>query len=184
VDSLAFAPDGSLWGTTWPARGDVVRFDISKRLDNHPQQMLHFDDDVDSIAFGQQGTSLAGLLFVTHNDGPDSRAAGAAPPLNSDLTMVDLAPLQRIAVATGGTRGETLTTTADGRVLLCQSNQIDVLGPILAPHVVDTSPPADALAALPLEGIRVTFDNDMLADNPGDPHSVTNPANYQLVGDS
>ncbi len=51
VDSLAFG-GGALWGTTWPQRGDVIKFDASGRA----QRMATFDTTVDSIAFGQTGT--------------------------------------------------------------------------------------------------------------------------------
>ena len=50
---------------------------------------------MDSIAFGQPGSSLEGLLFVSHNAGP--RIGETLEP--SELTMVDLATFQRIAVA-------------------------------------------------------------------------------------
>src|SRR5438874_6113486 len=116
VDSLAFAPDGSLWGTTWPDRGDVVRFDNQQLGRGRAERMLSFDDDVDSLAFGVAGSSLDGLLFVSHNDGPHHHG-------RSQLTMVDLATLQQVAVATGGSRGDNIVTTRDGRVLLSQSHQ-------------------------------------------------------------
>ena len=184
VNSLAFAPDGSLWATTWPDRGDVIRFDLTKyQPGKNPQVMLQFDDDVDSIAFGQDGTSLAGLLFITHNEDAASRAAGGQPPLDSELTLVDLATMQSVAVATGGTRGGSILTTADGRVLICQSSQVDVLSPIVPPRVAATNPPSTAVAALPLQGISITFNRDMLDTDASDPHSVLNPANYQLTGD-
>src|SRR5207249_2859500 len=77
VASLAFAPDGTLWATTWPDRAQVVRFTPRARA----EVMLRFDDPVDSLAFGKTGTSLAGLLFVSHNSGAHG----------SDLTMVDVA---------------------------------------------------------------------------------------------
>ncbi|WP_164753338.1 hypothetical protein, partial [Mesorhizobium sp. M7A.F.Ca.CA.001.05.1.1] len=51
VDDLAFAPDGKLWGTTWPERGDVVTFDPKGRA----TKVLSFDSEVDSIAFGKAG---------------------------------------------------------------------------------------------------------------------------------
>src|SRR5262249_40911987 len=58
VASLAFAPDGSLWATTWPDRRQVVKFNAQHRA----EVQLTFDADIDSLAFGQPGTSLAGLL--------------------------------------------------------------------------------------------------------------------------
>lgn len=115
---------------------------------------------------------LAGLLFVTHTAGAD----GAA----SELTMIDLATGRQLAVAKGGTRGDAVTTTADGRVLVSQSRQVDVLTPRLAPSVVATNPPAGAVAALPLSLVTVTLDGDTFAGDPTDPGSVRNPANYVL----
>ena len=77
--------------------------------------------------------------------------------------MVDLATLRRVAVADGGTRGDVVITTSDGRVLISQSNQVDVLNPATAPLVVATNPPAGARSPLPLPFIAVTFDQDMFA---------------------
>src|SRR5947207_772635 len=65
IASLAFAPDGTLWATTWPDRRQVVRFTPQHRA----EVMLTFDADIDSLAFGQTGTALEGLLFVSQNAG-------------------------------------------------------------------------------------------------------------------
>src|SRR5262249_22315154 len=54
VDDLAVAPDGTLWGTSWPRRGDVLTFDARGRA----QVQVRLDAEVDSIAFGQTGTQL------------------------------------------------------------------------------------------------------------------------------
>src|SRR5262249_7070975 len=70
----------------------------------------------------------------------------------------------------------------DGRILVSQSHQIDVLNPLQAPRVLASNPPPAAVVALPLGRLSVTFDRDMLADAQ-DPHSVVNPANYVLMGD-
>ncbi|MCC5624163.1 hypothetical protein [Nostoc sp. CHAB 5715] len=78
VDSLAFNADGKLWATTWPYRGDIVRFNDKGQA----EKILEFDSPVDSIAFGKAGSRLAGLLFVSNNNG--------------DLQMVDLATLQHV----------------------------------------------------------------------------------------
>jgi streptogramin lyase len=118
VASLAFAPDGSLWGTTWPDREQVVKFTPQRRAET----MLRFEAPVDSIAFGKAGTDLAGLLFVTHNRGANDHPG-------SELTMVDVATLRRVTVADGGSRGDVIITTSQGRVLISQSNQVDVLNP-------------------------------------------------------
>ena len=174
VGSLAFAPDGSLWAALWPVdQGDVIRFDASGQA----QKMLEFTDDVDSIAFGLPGSPLGGLLFISHDE---DVSAGQG----SELTMVDLATMQTIAVATGGSRGDEIKTTPDGRVLLSQSHEVDVLGPVTAPQVVAVNPPPDAAVALPLGSISVTFDQDMLDDDVTDPRSVLDPSNYVLQGDS
>ena len=172
VGSLAFAPDGTLWAVTWPHnQGQVISF-----TGNKPKLMLSFDDDVNSIAFGLPGSKLDGLMFVSHTD-------GSSPGAGTVLSMVDLATMKVVDVASGGTRGDIVTTSADGRVFLSQSNQVDVLGPVRAPHVASTNPPPDSLVALPFASITVTFDDDMLATAGTDPRSVLDPDNYQLVGD-
>jgi hypothetical protein len=119
VDDLVFAPDGTLWGTTWPQRGDLVSFDLHGRA----HRMLRLDSEVDSIAFGQAGTQLAGILFVSNNVADGSTAG-------SQLIAVDTATLDHVVIALGGTRGETVQTTVDGRLLIAQSHQIDVVAPI------------------------------------------------------
>ena len=91
--------------------------------------------------------------------------------------MVDLVTMQRVAVARGGSRAEAVRATADGRVLVAQSNQIDVLNPILTPHVVNVNPAPDALVPLPRGSIRVTSDRDMLVGGIGDGASVVAAAN-------
>ena len=98
--------------------------------------------------------------------------------------MVDLATMQTLAVATGGSRGDEIKTTPDGRVLLSQSLQVDVLGPVTAPLVLAVNPPPSSVVSLPLGSISVTFDQDMLADDLTDPGSVLNPSNFVLTGDS
>ncbi|NIP84665.1 MAG: hypothetical protein GTO03_03555, partial [Planctomycetales bacterium] len=106
--------------------------------------MLSFDTPVDSLAFGAAGSNLQELLFVSGNDG--------------QLTMVDLVTLQRIAVATGGSRGDIVATTARGAILVSQSSQIDVLLAETAPQVVSVNPPPLATVVLPLGQITLTFD--------------------------
>ncbi len=130
---------------------------------------MQLNAPVDSLAFGKQGTDLEGLLFISNNSG--------------QLTMVDLATLQHIDIATGGSRGDIVKTTADGRVLLSQSHQIDVLKPIQNPHVIGTNPPSDATITQPLGSIAVTFDSDMFLGSASDSASVLNPDNYLLIGE-
>src|SRR5690606_33783621 len=75
-------------------------------------------------------------------------------------------------------------TTSDGRLLISQTHQVDVIAPATAPLVVATNPPAGARIALPQPFLSVTFDQDMFvgaADNAG---SVLNPAYYSLEGET
>ena len=176
VNSIAVDNAGNVWAVTWPDRRQVVEFDARQRA----VTKLTFDSDIDSLAFGQAGTPLSGLLFVSHNDGPPTSSGTNAAA--SELTMVDVATLQTVALATGGTRGGVVITTADGRVLLSQTNGVDVIAPAYAPAVIGTNPPNAAVEPLPLPYLTVTFDEDMLADAATDPASVLNPANYTLVG--
>ncbi|MEH2362218.1 putative Ig domain-containing protein [Nostoc sp.] len=98
--------------------------------------------------------------------------------------MVDLATLQHVKVASGGSRGENITTTDDGRVLLSQSHQIDIFNPVIAPKVAATNPAPNAIVALPQGTISVTFDSDMFAGSANDTTSVLNPANFEVVSAS
>ncbi len=189
VGSLAFNPaDGSLWAALWPVdEGDVIRFDSNGQA----EKMLEFSDAVNSIAFGQPSSPLAGLLFISHDqDAANPTGIGSIitdsnpASLPTELTMVDLATMQTLAIATGGTRGDEITTTLDGRVLLSQSHQVDVLGPVVAPRVLAVNPPPSSVVALPLGSVSVSFDQDMLADDATDPNSVLNPNNYVLQGNS
>ena len=174
VGSLAFAPDGALWAATWPDRSQVVRFTERGRA----EAMLRFDTPIDSIAFGVPGTALDDLLFVSHNAGRSGQQVSG-----SELTMVDLATLQRVAVANGGSRGDVLLTTSTGKLLISQSEQVDLIQPALAPVVVATNPPTEASVALPFPLITVTFDQDMLVGDSDDPAGVTFAGNYALVGE-
>ncbi len=179
VGSLAFAPDGSLWAVTWPDRRQVVRFDEHRRVET----MFQFDSDIDSLAFGQSGTALENLLFVSHNAASQT-STGDVESDGSDLTMIDTATLRRVSVAQGGSRGDVVITTSDGRVLLSQSSQVDVLNPIVAPVVVATNPPNGAVAALPLPFVSVVFDQDMFVGDAANPASVVNLDNYVITSDT
>jgi YD repeat-containing protein len=177
VGSLAFDADGTLWATTWPDRRQIVKFNARGRA----ELMLQFSSDIDSLAFGQAGTPLDGLLFVSHNAGSDA-APGSTDARDSQLTMVDVATLRTLPVAQGGSRGDVLITTSDGRLLISQSLQVDLLGQIGGPAVLATNPPADGLVSLPLPIITVTFDQDMFVGNATQIGSVVNPNNYLLTG--
>ncbi|MGB3654095.1 MAG: CARDB domain-containing protein, partial [Rivularia sp. (in: cyanobacteria)] len=164
VDNLAINPrDGKLWATTYPERGNVISFNE----DGKAQRMVEYDSPIDSIAFGKEDSQLDNLLFVSDNSGK--------------LHMVDTLSLQSITIATGGSRGEIVETTLDGKVLVSQSNQIDIFNPVLAPEVKATNPAPGSTVALPQGTINVTFDADMFEGNVNDAASVLNPANYQLI---
>ncbi len=169
VASLNFAPDGSLWATTWPDRKQVVRFTEQRR----GELMFEFEADVDSLAFGQEGTDLEGLMFVSHN-------VGANDHPGSELTMVDLATLRQVTLADGGSRGDVVVTTSDGRVLVSQSHQVNVLNPAAAPLVVATYPPAGSVVALPLSYLTVSYDQPMFVGLGSETASVINLDNYRL----
>jgi len=184
VGSLAFAPDSSLWAATWPHnQNDIVEFVEDSVGPNpitphyHPQLMLQLATDVDSIAFGLTGTTLAGLLFISHDE---EARAGAG----TELTMVDLATLQTVAIATGGSRGDEIKATPLGQILISQSHQVDILSPVQAPRVAGSNPPDGSTVGLPLGTISIIFDHDMYQGDPTDPRSVLDPANYQLIGDT
>ncbi len=172
VGGLAFSPTNLLWGTQWPQRGNIVRFDD----EGMPEAMLQLESPADSLAFGEPCSILGGLLFISNND--------PAGPKTGSLTMVDLSTLRRLDVATGGTRGDVVRTTADGRILVSQSNQVDVLSPLRAPQVTRTNPPPGATVALPRGSLTITFDSDMFVGDSSSPGSVLNPANYELVGNT
>src|SRR3546814_18741708 len=94
--------------------------------------MLTFEAPADSLAFGRAETALEGLMFVSHNAGAVADTGVAAA--GSELTMVDMATLRRVANATDGSRGDLVTTTSAGPLTLPQSNQIDSTAPATAPR--------------------------------------------------
>ena len=98
--------------------------------------------------------------------------------------MVDLTTLRRVNVAVERAADqEALAPMPDGRLLIANSHQIDVLAPIIAPMVVHVNPPDEAIVQLPLGSVSVTFDQDMAAVEASRPESVINPANYRLALD-
>src|SRR5690349_1187573 len=129
--------------------------------------VLAGEHDADGLAFGLPGTALANLLFVSHNQG------GA-------LTMVDLASMQSLEVATGGTRGDFVHVAPDGRLFITQSIEVDVLSPLTPPHVAAVVPVPGAMIVPAVNTAAVTFDSDMLV-SATDLHSVLNPNNYTIT---
>ena len=93
VGSLAFAPDGTLWGVEWPSdQGTVVTFDAS----GDAQAQLQLAAPVNALAFGAAGSPLQGLLLLAHDE-PGPNETG------TDLTLVDLTTLHTVTIASGGT---------------------------------------------------------------------------------
>ena len=174
VNSIAIDNQGNVWAVL-SNRTTVVEFSDRQRA----VAMLTYNFAIDSIAFGKTGSVLAGLLFVSHNSGPVD-STGAASAL-SELTMVDVATLQQVALATGGSRGGVLITTSDGRVLISQTTEVDQISPAFAPQVVSTNPPNNAVTPLPVPYVEVTFSEAMSTD-PSLAGNVLNAANYSLVG--
>lgn len=171
VDSLAFAPDGSLWGTSWGTRGDILKFNPGTGL---ATVMASFDNPIDSIAFGIKDTPLANILFASSNDGK--------------LFAIDLNTFQSTLIASGGKRGENIKTTADGKIYLSQGTHIDVIKPLLPPQILGVNPPPGSSVILSPSEIRVTFDETMNASNDRlnsslFTNSVINPNNYTLNSD-
>ncbi|MCA9139121.1 MAG: tandem-95 repeat protein, partial [Planctomycetales bacterium] len=179
VGSLAYADDGTLYGVQWPERDAVVKFNPLGRAET----VLSFQTPIDSIAFGKSGTSIEGLLFISHNTGNSGFGQSVATGENSEMTMVDVATLRRVAVASGGTRGDVVYTTSDGRVLVSQSEQVDVISPIAVPEIVATNPAEQTIVALPLGLVSVTFSEDMFTGLGTELGSVLNPGNYAIRGD-
>ena len=170
VDSLAFANDGSLWGTSWATRGDILKFNPST---GQATVMASLDHPIDSIAFGVKGSKLENILFATSNDGK--------------LFAVDLNTFKSILIASGGKHGENIKTTADGKIFLSQGSHIDVINPLLPPQILGVNPPPGSTLILPQSEIRITFNEAMNASNSRSSglftSSVINPNNYTLSGD-
>ncbi len=97
------------------------------------------------------------------------------------VTAVDLASLQTLNIATGGTRGEYAGVGADGRLYISQSNQVDVLFPLVAPTVIATNPVNNSSVNPAVTTATITFDSAMDASSATDPNSVTNPLNYTVT---
>src|SRR5204863_1326221 len=152
VDDLAVAPDGTLWGSRWPQRGELLTFDERGRA----QVQVKLDAELDSIAFGRSGSRLENLLFV------GSRASSEGNG-RASLYMIDTVTLRVVELARGGPGAEQLLTTGDGRLLVANGSQVDVIAPLVAPAVVRTNPVPDSIVALPLGRITVTFSQDMKA---------------------
>ncbi|MCY2990701.1 MAG: Ig-like domain-containing protein, partial [Planctomycetota bacterium] len=177
ADGLKSVPE--LWATTWPDRALVVRFNGFQRAET----VLRFDTDIDSLAFGRSGTALQNLLFVSHTEGSAAKnSQEIAWNGTSELTLVDVVTRRQTTLAKGGSRGDVVQTTSDGRILLSQSGQVDVISPAIRPMVAQVNPPNASIVALPMPSIAITFDRGLYTGKGTETKSAINPANYHLVG--
>ena len=194
VGDLAFAPDGRLWAVRWTGTEiaaaqvspstEIISFPMSGRFSGRGELEYRLAGIIDSIAFGVSGTELAGLLLASSNlaQRPVLANAPANTPHQAALWMIELNSRNALQVAAGGTRGESVVATSDGRILLAQTARIDEIAPMRAPVVRSVSVPDGALLPLPIGNIGVTFDQAMfLGAVIGDDGSVLNAANYTLT---
>ena len=197
VRDLAFGPDGRLWGVQWDGKNitdsqygstQIVSFPMSGREMGRAQLEYSLSGVVDSIAFGQAGSELAGLLIAssqTGNVASNSANKNTAVTHSSNVWMINLNSREVVSVAKGGTRAETVLTTQDGRILVAQTSFVDEIAPLKAPKVVGSSISDGELLPLPVNQITVSFDQVMWTGSNGqdtqDPSSVLNPNNYRLV---
>ena len=202
VGDLAFGHDGRLWAVVWTGSDiyaaypnpttDIVSFSLTGREAGRAALEYRLAGIIDSIAFGQVDSPLDGVLVASSQlkqRAVNSQTASTTPH-QSSVWMIELASKRVLQVASGGTRGESLITTADGRILVAQSQSVDEIAPAKAPKVTVVSIADGSVIALPLSGLAVTFDQAMWTGENGadlstrqeDLHSVLNRYNYRLVG--
>ena len=164
LHGVAFDPEGVLYGVTWPDDGYVVRFDQR----GNAEIVLIPSTACSGIAFGLEGSPLEGLMFLSHPEG-------------GSLTMVDTVTMKSVDVAQGGTRGDFIHVSPDGRLFVTQSSQVDTFAAVTPPKVLATSP-VNGMQVLPVvRSATIRFDQDMKRGSPTDQGSVLNPFNYRLV---
>ncbi|MER2625129.1 MAG: putative Ig domain-containing protein, partial [Accumulibacter sp.] len=191
VGDLAFAPDGRLWAVKWSGSeiasaaptpsSEILSFPMNGRDVGRAELEYALPGVIDSIAFGTADTPLAGLLLASSQLGQRPVfTAGEATPHQSAVWMIELASRERLQLASGGTRGESIVATHDGRVLVAETGHIDEIAPWRAPLVKAVTVPNGALLPLPLNTIGVVFDQDMWIGDADDGGSVLNVDNYTL----
>ncbi|MDR0673568.1 MAG: putative Ig domain-containing protein, partial [Zoogloeaceae bacterium] len=189
VGDLAFGPDGRLWGVKWTGSeipgalqnpvSEIVSFPMEGRTTGRAELEYRISGIVDSLAFGQAGTGLEGLLFASSNLKQRPATSGAETPHEAAVWMIELGSRRVLQVASGGTRGEAILATARGSVLVGETARIDELALSVAPTVVAVTTPDGALVPLPMNRIGVVFDQGMrLLDREG---GVLNPDNFTLT---
>ncbi|HLF95978.1 MAG TPA: CARDB domain-containing protein, partial [Methylococcaceae bacterium] len=192
VGDLAFGPDGRLWAVAWSGSDiaaaqpdgstDLVSFPLSGRTAGRAELEYRLRGTIDSIAFGATGTELAGLLIASSNLKQRPVVAGVGDtPHQSSVWMVELQSRRLLQLATGGTRGESIIATRDGRILIAETGHIDEIAPRRPPHVTALSVADGALVPLPLGRIGIQFDQAMWLGDSNDEGSVLNPDNYTFT---
>ncbi|HRD90794.1 MAG TPA: putative Ig domain-containing protein, partial [Accumulibacter sp.] len=192
VGDLAFGPDGRLWGIKWTggavpaaaldATTDLVSFPLAGRNAGRAELEYRLAGVIDSLAFGAAGSVLDGLLIVSSNLKQRPVVDGTAEtPHQAAVWMIELASRRLLQLAAGGTRGESLVATRDGRLLIAETHRIDEIAARRAANVLAVTVPDGALVPLPLNRIGVVFDQAMWLGEAIDSGSVLNPANYRLT---
>ncbi|WP_346949757.1 putative Ig domain-containing protein, partial [Dyella sp.] len=198
VGDLAFGPDGRLWGVRWTGSDitaadpngttDIVSFPMSGITLGRAELEYRIKGVVDSIAFGAPGSLLDGMLVASGALPQHVQVAGVADTTSgSSVWTIELATRRVLQLAGGGTQGEAILTTADGRILVAETHHIDEIAPARAPRVIATSVPDGALIPLPVGQIAVQFDQDMWLGTDAqsalsDASSVLDADNFQLIG--
>ncbi|UUZ69428.1 putative Ig domain-containing protein [Polaromonas sp. P2-4] len=193
VGDLAFGADGRLWAVRWTgatiasavpgATTDIVSFPMSGRTVGRPELEYRLNGIIDSIAFGAAGTELDGVMVASSNLKQRPVVAGATDvPHQASVWMIELQSRRAVQVAAGGTRGESIVATSDGRILVAQTGHVDEIAPLHAPKVTAISVPDGSLVPLPVGQVAVTFDQAMwLGAQSGDDASVLDPENFTFT---
>ncbi|TVR47529.1 MAG: tandem-95 repeat protein, partial [Puniceicoccaceae bacterium] len=163
VEGLAVAPDGALWGITWPQGRQLVRFDARGR----PEPVAETGGQGVALAFGHPGTLLENLAFVSTTGGR--------------LLLVEPGSRQVVEIARGGARGAFLAAGSDGRIYLAGGRGVDVLFPARPPSVLASDPADQSGLTTAPNRITITFNAPMFRGGVADPRSVSNPDNYILI---
>ncbi|HEX4879001.1 MAG TPA: putative Ig domain-containing protein, partial [Limnobacter sp.] len=190
VGDLAFGPDKRLWAVRWSgteitaASGfpttDVVSFPMTGRTQGRGELEYRLNAVIDSIAFGHAGSAMAGLLFASSNTSQQPAGGSAEAARDAQLWMIELDSRRVLQLAKGGSRGESVVATRDGRVLVAQTSHVDEIALAKAPVVQAVTVPDGALVPLPLQRIGVVFDQAMLVGTGEELGSVLNVQNYAL----